>query len=489
MSREKKPRKSNLNGKSLPYGYDCRGRPLYIRPSDGELVYLECCVPGCGMTNFKSISSLMRHTSDMRKHSIGKGFFKDHTHAIEVCGRIAPKHEEYVEEADDYVLPRSRRYRKQTKSEPECSISVSSLRRRPVVERLTTDEVAEQNSVADERECLLFMTVDPDVRANDHGLENPLTPPASIGTQGVFVKPERSEDSETFLSACRGVSFESGNQELGTSHLLGPKDSIQNQTAKPPTQFEDVEFADRPRHLRRTIAASTTEWMTSPSFSPLISFDSNKNQTSDMAHRGFVFQQLGPMAINNSEYPSKLNTSSQSDLPNIEIERVQLPGHVCSMSYKSDPDKYNAAAHNTLIQETTSNQRDDHGLQSKFQPELEHKNIEPSPERHDSHECEKLNELPNWPNTTNTAMVCEEAKEEIPQKGAESGTSSFLTIQRKAGSEPPPRSATLNDENPTTGPKIPSFAADKRAPSTSPASLSSCSQKPKRIKRNRSFIP
>ena len=257
MSREKKPRKSNLNGKSFPHGYDYRARPLYIRPSDGKSVYLECCVPGCGKTNFKSISSLMRHTSDMRKHSIGKGFFKDHTHAIKIYGMVAPRQEEYVEEEADYVLPRSRRYRAQTESEAEFSIPVSSLCQRTVFERLVTDEAAQQHSVPDEREGLLFLPVDPDARANDHDHANPVTPPMSVRTQDVFIKPEYAEDPDGFLSASRGVSFETGNQELGTSHLPGSENFIQNQTAKPPTQSEAAGFADHPKHLKRTFAAST----------------------------------------------------------------------------------------------------------------------------------------------------------------------------------------------------------------------------------------
>ena len=371
----------------------------------------------------------MRHTSDMRKHSIEKGFFKDHNHAIEVCGRIASKHQGYVEEAADYVLPRSPRYRAQTGSEAGCSIPISSLRQRPEVERLVTDEAAQQNDVTEEREGLLFLTLDPDARANDHDLANLLTPSTSIRSQNVLIKPEHPGDSNSFLSASRGVSFESGNQGSGTSYLSGSENFIQSQPAKPLFQSEDTEFADHPRHLKRTMAASIAKWMTSPSIPPLMSFDPLKNRTSGLAYQGSIFQQLDPMNINNSEFPSKLNTFSQSDLPNIESERVQLPGYVCSMNYKSDSDRYNAAAHNIHVQETSSKQREDHGLQSKFQPELKHEKFEPSPERHDSYEGENVNELLDWPTTTNATMVCEEVKEEILQKVAESGTPLFLTIQ------------------------------------------------------------
>ena len=75
---------------SLPAAHDSQGRALFIRASDSKLVYLRCCVAGCDRTSFASVKSLRRHVSAARfRHKI-KGVFSSDSHAIELCGEVAP---------------------------------------------------------------------------------------------------------------------------------------------------------------------------------------------------------------------------------------------------------------------------------------------------------------------------------------------------------------------------------------------------------------
>lgn len=77
-----------------PVSYDGEGRPLWIRPSDGQSVYLECCFPACGRSNFKTIHGLMTHMAaqphgfNVRGHGL-KDFLKTQSNAVEMCGRLA----------------------------------------------------------------------------------------------------------------------------------------------------------------------------------------------------------------------------------------------------------------------------------------------------------------------------------------------------------------------------------------------------------------
>lgn len=107
--------------------YDSRGRSLYLRPSDGQLVYLECYFPGCGRTDFKNIRSIMRHVSDMRIHGGGKGSFRNHAHVIEVCGKLPPEHQALREEEEEHRKIEPFPHQEQIAHEPEPSIPVSSL--------------------------------------------------------------------------------------------------------------------------------------------------------------------------------------------------------------------------------------------------------------------------------------------------------------------------------------------------------------------------
>lgn len=109
-------------------GYDSRGRSLYFRPSDGRLVYLECCFPDCGKTNFKTIRSMMLHVSGMRNHHVGKGFFKNHAHVIELCGKLPSERQALTGGEEEHRLIDPYPHQEQIAYGSEPSILVSSLR-------------------------------------------------------------------------------------------------------------------------------------------------------------------------------------------------------------------------------------------------------------------------------------------------------------------------------------------------------------------------
>lgn len=72
-----------------PTTRDSQGRNLFTRPSDGNLVHLHCCVPGCEKTNFPNALALRNHVcSPAGLHKL-KGLLTSNGHAIEVCGRFA----------------------------------------------------------------------------------------------------------------------------------------------------------------------------------------------------------------------------------------------------------------------------------------------------------------------------------------------------------------------------------------------------------------
>ena len=85
--REKKQRQKEHG---QPTTHDSLGRALYTRRSDGKLVYLRCLVQDCGRTDFKTVRALMRHVSDPRYAHKMAGIFKGNSHAIELCGVVAP---------------------------------------------------------------------------------------------------------------------------------------------------------------------------------------------------------------------------------------------------------------------------------------------------------------------------------------------------------------------------------------------------------------
>lgn len=80
------PRKTEtISGKPQTWNAD---GPLYLRQSDNQLVHLHCCVIGCRKAYFTTITSLMQHVSSPKHHGFGRGFFKNHSDAVEKCGRL-----------------------------------------------------------------------------------------------------------------------------------------------------------------------------------------------------------------------------------------------------------------------------------------------------------------------------------------------------------------------------------------------------------------
>ncbi len=128
-AKQTKPRaRKPKNGMEGWISHDSQGRSLYIRPSDGQLVYLECCFPGCRKTNFKNISSIRRHVSDTRGHNVEKGFFINHAHVIEVCGKVPAERQALGAGEEEHRLIEPYPHQEQIAYEPEPSTPVSSLR-------------------------------------------------------------------------------------------------------------------------------------------------------------------------------------------------------------------------------------------------------------------------------------------------------------------------------------------------------------------------
>lgn len=79
----------------FPVAYDDDHQPLYERPSDGKLVYLDCCHSGCDRTGFSSVKQLMKHASHegVKNHNGKKLVLSTACNAVETCGRLAPRQE------------------------------------------------------------------------------------------------------------------------------------------------------------------------------------------------------------------------------------------------------------------------------------------------------------------------------------------------------------------------------------------------------------
>lgn len=73
-----------------PTARDRQGRELFTRSSDGKLVYLHCCVPGCGRTDFPNARALRSHLCSPVGLPKILGLITSNFHAIEVCGQVAP---------------------------------------------------------------------------------------------------------------------------------------------------------------------------------------------------------------------------------------------------------------------------------------------------------------------------------------------------------------------------------------------------------------
>ena len=84
-----------------PTPRDSQGRDLFTRPSDGKLVYLQCCVAGCGRSQFPNALALRKHVcSPAGLHKI-KGLLMTNSQAIEVCGQVVSDPEELSVAAKD----------------------------------------------------------------------------------------------------------------------------------------------------------------------------------------------------------------------------------------------------------------------------------------------------------------------------------------------------------------------------------------------------
>jgi len=81
---------------------DEKGVPLFTSSTDGKLFYLDCPLPGCGKTDFKTIRGLKVHITGKLGHAINHRF-QDDDDVIKYCGRLALDPDELVESD----LPRS----------------------------------------------------------------------------------------------------------------------------------------------------------------------------------------------------------------------------------------------------------------------------------------------------------------------------------------------------------------------------------------------
>ena len=74
---------------NLPAAWHPSGLALFKR-WDGRLVYLQCCILGCGRMGFKTVKSLSMHISRRGAHIVSfdtKGLYKSNAEAIEQCGQ------------------------------------------------------------------------------------------------------------------------------------------------------------------------------------------------------------------------------------------------------------------------------------------------------------------------------------------------------------------------------------------------------------------
>ena len=77
------PRSLIDNQSVHPYSIGSDGQLILIRPSDGALVSLKCCVEDCEKSAFETMQGLRNHVT--RVHGM-KDLFENKTQAIERCG-------------------------------------------------------------------------------------------------------------------------------------------------------------------------------------------------------------------------------------------------------------------------------------------------------------------------------------------------------------------------------------------------------------------
>jgi len=70
---------------------------------------------------------MMLHVSDMRNHHVGKGFFKNHAHVIELCGKLPPERQALTGGGEEHRLIEPYPHQEQIAYGSEPSIPVSSL--------------------------------------------------------------------------------------------------------------------------------------------------------------------------------------------------------------------------------------------------------------------------------------------------------------------------------------------------------------------------
>lgn len=80
----------------LPIAFDSTQEPLYVRPSDGKLVSLKCCIEGCKAAGFSSVDSLIRHVrkSCIMTHHGNRRLLSTITETIEICSHVVPGQED-----------------------------------------------------------------------------------------------------------------------------------------------------------------------------------------------------------------------------------------------------------------------------------------------------------------------------------------------------------------------------------------------------------
>lgn len=80
----------------LPIAFDSTQEPLYVRPSDGKLVSLKCCIEGCKAAGFSSVDSLIRHVrkSCIMTHHGNRRLLSTITETIETCSHVVPGQDE-----------------------------------------------------------------------------------------------------------------------------------------------------------------------------------------------------------------------------------------------------------------------------------------------------------------------------------------------------------------------------------------------------------
>ena len=80
----------------LPIAFDSTQEPLYVRPSDGKLVSLKCCIDGCKATGFGSVDNLIRHVrkSCIMSHNGDRRLLSTISETIEICLHVVPGQED-----------------------------------------------------------------------------------------------------------------------------------------------------------------------------------------------------------------------------------------------------------------------------------------------------------------------------------------------------------------------------------------------------------